>query len=73
MDLDFLLNWVKGLGPVVMYVLAALGSLLVIMSAVVKLTPSQDDDAFLNKVKAIPLLGSLLIALEKFSVVSRKE
>lgn len=54
--------------PVVNYVLVGLGTLVVVATVVIKLTPSKADDAILEKgwVKAI------LSVVERFSLVSRK-
>jgi hypothetical protein len=59
--------------PVAAYILMALGSLLVIVSSVVALTPSKKDDEFLEKVHGIPVLGQLVLALRKFSVIEKKK
>jgi hypothetical protein len=49
--------------PAVSTVLQVLGGLVVIATAVVKLTPSKDDDEKLAKVMAIPLVGGIIAAL----------
>jgi hypothetical protein len=58
--------------PIVGYILMGLGALMVIAQAVVILTPSKEDDAFVEKLKAIPVLGQLLILLEAFSPLQKK-
>lgn len=58
---------------IVKYVLMALGGLVVIGSAYVKITPTQDDDAWFAKLEALPFVGSVLGFLVKFSPFSRKE
>lgn len=73
MDIGQILDFLVGVLPVAGVILQVLGSLVVLSSVVVALTPSQDDDAFLVRIKAIPVLGALVVALERFSVVSRKE
>jgi len=72
MDLQMVLDWLVQKLPVLPMVLGVLGSLVVVMTAFVAATPNQDDDAWLAKVKAIPLVGSIIVALEKFSVIQRK-
>lgn len=71
--MDAVLALLVGALPVAKIILEILGSLVIIATVVVKLTPSQGDDAFLEKVKVIPVLGDVLRAIEKFSVISRKE
>lgn len=73
MDIGQLLDFLVGVLPVAGVVLQVLGSLVVLSSVVVALTPSQDDDALLVRIKEIPVVGALVVALERFSVVSRKE
>lgn len=73
MDVGGLLDSLVKLLPVAKTVLAVMGCLVVLMTAVVKLTPSQEDDALLVKLKGIPVLGALIEALERFSLFSRKE
>lgn len=73
MELGALLDMLVGAIPVARVVLEVLGSLVVIGTIVVSLTPSQDDDAVLERLKAVPILGSLILAVERFSIVVRKE
>lgn len=54
-------------------VLVALGALVVLGLAYVKITPTQDDDAWFSKLESIPILGSLLKFLVSFSPIQRKE
>lgn len=72
-DVNASLDWLVSLWPVAKVALIVVGSLVVVASTIVKLTPNQDDDALLAKLKAVPVLGALLVALERFSVFSRKE
>lgn len=72
MDAGTILGWLDKAWPVVHPVLVVLGSLVVIATLVVQITPSTEDDALWNKVKAVPVLGSLIVALEAFSVIGRK-
>lgn len=78
MDIAAVWSFIAGLLPVgvaqvVGYVLMGLGTLVVLAYAYVKVTPSQDDDAWFAKLEAMPVLGDLLKFLMKFSPVSRKE
>lgn len=73
MEFDAILMFLKGLGPVVSYVLMGLGSVLVVASVYVKATPSLADDEKLAELHTKPFIGPLLKALEKFSLFNRKE
>lgn len=70
---QFILGLVPGAVPVVNLVLVILGSLVVLASVYVKLTPSQDDDAWFAKMEAVPVLGDVIKFVLKFSVISRKD
>lgn len=72
-DVNAALDWLVSLWPVAKVALIVMGSLVVVASTIIKLTPNQDDDALWVKLKAVPVLGALLTALERFSVLSRKE
>lgn len=73
MDFQMILDWAIAQFPLAKDILAGVGSLVFVMSAIVKLTPSQDDDHFLEKLKGVPLIGRLYEILERFSLFSRKE
>lgn len=78
--MDFSQVWeiVKSLlpmGPVeiIQYILMALGALVVAGYAYIKATPSQEDDAWYDKMEKTPLIGAILLFLKKFSPIQRKE
>lgn len=73
MDYAAILNWLSALNPIAHVVLVVLGALVVLGSVYVKLTPSQTDDAWFDKLEAIPVLGNVLKALAAFSPVDRKD
>lgn len=73
MDMSQILEMLKGVSPVVQYVLIGLGSLVVIGAAYVKMTPNKDDDALFAKLENTPILGALLKALVAFSPIKRKD
>ncbi len=60
-------------GSIVLYVLAGLGSLVTLASVIVKATPSKDDDAFLEKLRAKPVIGQVINIVEKFSLIKRDD
>ncbi len=59
-DFDFLYALIVAKFPIAVFVLAAVGMLIVLAQAIVVLTPSQADDAAWEKIKAIPFLGSFI-------------
>jgi hypothetical protein len=69
MDFDFILGWAVAHYPWAVVVLAALGLLTVVGTAVVALTATKKDDELLAKLKAIPFVGPFLAAVAKFSPV----
>lgn len=72
MDIQMILDWLGQKLPFLPALLAVLGSLVVAATAFVAATPSQDDDALLTRIKEIPVIGSIILALERFSVILRK-
>lgn len=70
--MDQVLAVLGGLHPIVNIILVCLGALVVLGYAYVKMTPTQDDDAWWAKMEAIPVLGVLLQGLSKMSPVQRK-
>lgn len=58
--------------PLVVLVLMALGALLVAVMAVIKLTPSKADDAALEKIRSVPVVGALLAWLVGKAPVQEK-
>lgn len=77
MDFQLILDLVKGLIPaepmqIVMWVLAGLGSAVVLATAIVAATPTKEDDGWKEKIYAIPVLGAFLLFLERFSIIGRK-
>lgn len=72
MDFLELLKMLGGMNASVLLILSGLGTLVVIGQAVVALTPSQSDDAAWEKIKAIPVLGQLIVALASFAPIQKK-
>lgn len=68
MALDYLVANV----PYAVLGLSILGSLVVIGQGVVVVTPSQSDDAWLEKLKQHKILGPVLILLAKFAPFQKK-
>lgn len=74
MDLHALIDLVKAHAPmVVQYILMALGALVVAGFSYVKVTPNQDDDAWLQKLEDKPVIGQILNFLIAFSPIDRNE
>jgi hypothetical protein len=72
MDIEQILQALIAKSDIALYVLSALGSLVVLGAAYVKLTPSKADDDKLAKLEAMPVVGVLLQLLVKFSPIARK-
>lgn len=72
MDLESLVLLVAGKYPVVGVILMCLGALIVCAQAVVVLTPSKADDAAWEKIKSIPVLGSLISVVAKLAPIQKK-
>ena len=74
MDLASLIELIKLHAPqVVQYVLMGLGVLVCAGMAYIKATPTQDDDAFLQKMEGKAVVGQLLKLLIAFSPLERKD
>lgn len=58
--MDLILADLLGKYPVLAGVFAGLGAVLVLAGLVIKLTPSKADDAALEHIKAIPIVGGLM-------------
>jgi hypothetical protein len=67
MDFAFIFQFLAGLHPVVPVILLAFGSLVVVGQFIVLATPGKSDDAVVARLKALPLVGNLLLALAKFA------
>lgn len=73
MDMSQVLEMLKGVSPVVGYVLMGLGALVVVAASYVKMTPNKDDDALFAKLENTPILGAVLKALVALSPIKRKD
>ena len=67
MDWTPVFDFLLGLAPWVQYVLIGLGSVVVIGTAIDAAVDDTVDHGFMKKVMAIPVLGSFLEALKRFS------
>lgn len=72
MDLSALLAMLAGLNPIILMVFSILGVLVVAGQAIVLLTPSKADDEAWEKIKQVPVLGSLISALANFAPIQKK-
>jgi hypothetical protein len=61
-----------GLSPIAALIIGILGTLVVIAQVVITVTPSKSDDAAWDKIKSIPVLGSVLSILTSFAVIQKK-
>ena len=65
-------QWASSQYPVVSSILGVMGSLVVLATVYVKLTPSQKDDAALAELESKPVLKKLEDMLVSFSLISKK-
>lgn len=72
MDIGALIQMLALKFPIVLTIASLLGVLVVAGQAVVSLTPGKGDDAFLEKLKAMPIIGGIFSALEKFAPFQKK-
>lgn len=73
MDFNAILDWIVSKFPIAGSILAVLGSAVVLGTIYIAATPSKDDDAWYGKLEATPVLGWVLVALKRFSVIARKD
>lgn len=57
--------------PIGLLVLGVFGSVVVLATVIIAVTPSKSDDAWLAKMKAHKYVGPLVKALEKFSLIKK--
>lgn len=67
-----LLSAVAGKVPFVASALMVMGSLNVLATLIVGLTPTKKDDELLAKLEAIPVLGKIWSAFKAFSLIQKK-
>lgn len=72
MDYEVILMFLSGLTPWVKYILISIGGLVIVAQGVVLITPSPLDNAFVDKILNIPVLGGLLKALGKMAPIKKK-
>jgi hypothetical protein len=73
MDINFVLDYALTLAPWVANVFAVLGALTVVGTTVDALVDDSKDGGFMKKILAIPVLGSVLNAMKKFSPFNTKD
>lgn len=56
-----------------LYVLAAMGAMVILGRAYVAMTPTKSDDEWLQQMEAKPVIGHVLKLLVYFSPVARKD
>lgn len=70
--IESILNMLIKNVPALSGVLVVLGSLVVLGQIVVVLTPSKKDEEAYDKLMAIPIVGTLVNIITKFSVIQKK-
>lgn len=73
MEGDLILNFLVSLHPTVRLVLEWVALVAVVLVGVVALSPWKGDDAALEQVKKMPVVGALVAALLKFSPIKPKD
>lgn len=72
MEGDIILNFLSSLNPMARMIIELVGLVASAIVTFITLSPWKGDDAVLDQVKKMPLIGSLLAALMKFSPFVRK-
>jgi len=73
MDWAPILAYLQGIVPWASTVLMGLGAIVVIGTVIDSVIPDEKDGGFMKKAFALPLVGTLLLALKKFSPLNVKE
>ncbi len=74
MNLDELKPMIEQYAPQsVLYVLAAMGAMVILGRAYIAMTPQKSDDEWLQKMEEKSVIGHILKLLVYFSPVARKE
>lgn len=72
-QLSQLLEGLANSYPVILMGLSVLGTLVVTGTGYIALTPTQNDDAWLAKIESHGVVGAILRALKRFSILERKK
>jgi hypothetical protein len=72
MDLNVIFDYALTLAPWVANVFAVLGGAVVVGTAIDAAIPDEKDKGFMKKILEIPVLGSVLKGLSKFSPFNHK-
>lgn len=67
MDWSFVVDYLMSLAPWVEYVFVALGTLVLMGTVVDSMVPDEKDKGFMKKILELPMIGSLLSFLTRFS------
>lgn len=73
MDMDLILSYAQTLAPWVSNVFTVLGCIVVVGTTVDSLVDDSKDGGFMKKILAIPVLGSILNHMKKFSPFNTKD
>lgn len=72
METRVLIDLLSGLGSWVMPVFSWLGLLIVVLRAVVRLTPTGKDDLVLEKIDSLPVVGPFLAGVASKAPLKKK-
>ena len=73
MDAETILKFLMSLHPVVAELVVVVGLVSTVVMALVTFSPWKGDDAALEEVKKMPIIGPLLAAVMKFSPLKPNE
>lgn len=72
MEYSEIIAMLAGKYPMIGLGLMALGALVVVGQAIVVMTPSKSDDAYLEGLMGKPFIGKILAALAAFAPIQKK-
>jgi hypothetical protein len=72
MDFQAIAQMLIGKWPIFGIILSVLGALVVVGQTFVAITPSQNDDAAWEKLKAMPVIGQIISLLSSFAPIQKK-
>lgn len=74
MNIDNIINLINSHAPMpVIWVLSGLGALVCLGTAYVAMTPTKNDDQWLQKMEEKAVVGQVLKVLKSFSPLERKD
>ena len=72
-SINSVMSWLQSVAPWVKYLFMGLGVLVLGGQTYVLITPNKEDDAWLAKIEAMPVVGHLLRAFRAFAPWQKKD